>query len=66
MFLPSFAFLAFKICQQLTLVNILDKRARMKIQTVRLVLECRVWSGIILRSVPEASELIPSPSVEIG
>ncbi|WMV45821.1 hypothetical protein MTR67_039206 [Solanum verrucosum] len=42
------------------------QHAWMKISSVRLVLESRVWSRTILRSLPEAFDLIPRPVVEFG
>ena len=66
MSLEPFGVLAFEIWLELTLVNILGKRALMKIVTARLVSECRVWSRTTLRSLPKASGLISRPIVKVG
>ena len=50
----------------LTLVNILSKRARMRIPSARLVPDCRVWSRLTLILCPEVSDFFPSPFVDFG
>ena len=47
----------------MTLVNILSKRARMRIPSARLAPECRVWSSLTLRSGFEVFDIFPSPFV---
>lgn len=49
--MSNFVNLASKIDQQLVLVNVLGKCAQMKILTVRLSLEHRVWSRMTFCSV---------------
>ena len=45
----------------MTLVNILSKRARMRIPSVRLTAECRVSSGLTFLSGFEVFDIFPSP-----
>lgn len=47
----------------MTLVNILSKRARMRIPSARLAPECRVWSSLTLLSGFEVFDIFPSPFV---
>ena len=47
----------------MTLVNILSKRARIRIPSARLAPECRVWSSLTLLSGFEVFDIFPSPFV---
>ena len=47
----------------LTLVNILSKRARMRIPSAWLAPECRVWSRLTLLLCLEVLDIFPSPFV---
>ena len=47
----------------MTLVNILSKRARMRILSAWLAPECRVWSSLALLSGFEVFDIFSSPFV---
>ena len=55
--------LTLSLSLSLTLVNILSKRARMRILSVRLAPECRVLSRLTLLLCPEIFDIFPSPFV---
>ena len=55
--------LTLSLSLSLTLVNILSKRAQMRIPSAWLAPECRVWSRLTLLLCLEVFDIFPSPFV---